>query len=83
MGVDLRTDEDRAMHEQQPEDRLLRLLAEACGGGAGQFLIIAASLQLDFADLDGGLGVGVVGDIGKDRLRVRGEGGLKGLRQSK
>jgi MFS family permease len=43
--------------------------------------IFFGTLQLDFADLDGGLGVGVVGDIGKDRLRVRGEGGLKGLRR--
>src|ERR1700730_14794459 len=44
-------------------------------------LIIVASLQLDFADLNGGLGVGVVGDIGKDRLRMRGKGGLKGVRR--
>jgi hypothetical protein len=44
-------------------------------------LIIVASLQLDFADLNGGLGVGVVGVIGKDRLRMRGKGGLKGVRR--
>jgi hypothetical protein len=44
-------------------------------------LIIAASLQLDFADLSGGLGVGVVRDIGKDRLRMRGKGGLKSVRR--
>ena len=37
--------------------------------------------HLNLADLNGGLGVGVVGDIGKDRLRVRGEGGLKSLRR--
>jgi len=36
-------------------------------------------LQPNFTDLNGGLGVGVVGDIGKDRLRVRSECGLKGI----
>ena len=37
------------------------------------------ALQPDFTNLNGGLGVGVVGDVGKDRLRVRSEGGLKGI----
>jgi hypothetical protein len=35
------------------------------------------TLQPDFTNLNGGLGVGVVGDVGKDRLGVRSEGGLK------
>ncbi len=37
------------------------------------------TLQPDFTNLNGGLGVSVVGDVGKDRLRVRSEGGLKGI----
>jgi len=37
------------------------------------------TLQPDFTNLNGGLGVGVVGDVGKDRLRVRSEGGLKSV----
>jgi hypothetical protein len=53
------------------EGRITEVLRKRVGCGAGQFLIIAASLPLDFADLDGGLGVGVVGDTGQDRLRVR------------
>src|SRR5262245_65733947 len=36
-------------------------------------------LHLNFADLNGGLDVGVVGNVGQDRLRVRGEGGLEGV----
>jgi len=37
------------------------------------------SLQLNFADLNDGLGISVVGDVGKDSLRMWGEGSLKGL----
>src|SRR5262249_62163720 len=36
-----------------------------------------AASHLDLADLNGWLDVGVVGNVGHDRLRVRGESGLE------
>jgi hypothetical protein len=42
-------------------------------------LTMRPASQLNFADLNSGLGIGVVGNIGQGRLRVRGKGCLEGV----
>src|SRR5262249_53667614 len=69
----------RSPRNTTPFMLLLVSQCDAMRGDAEARGFQGAASHLDVADLNGGLGVGIVGNVSQDRLRVRGESGLEGI----